>query len=413
MSSKNIIVVGANFANKGAEAMLMTVHTELSKRLSNPKFFMICHDFESPLAISSGFTPICPPKPNLYWKIYWKLFGIKGKAYKFLTGRPNPYKDRIFMESVKQAVQQPDFTINVSGFAFGDDWGVGMVKESLKLVKYTKQKGGKYIFMPQAWGPFTSSALRHATLKMLKNSFLFHARDKISRDHLGDLWKLDKSQIAMIPDIAFIFNSENQLDSVESIIEEGKVKGKKIVAITPNLRVFERSFEKNGDNSYLLVLEQLIKYIIRKGGFHVLLVPNEIKPGGADPRDDRKVIKILKDRIGIDDSCTYVEEYYSAGQVKNIIGKCDFVISSRYHSLIFALSQNIPSMAISWSHKYSELFSLFDMEEFVLEKEQMNIDTMVERFEHLLKNSERISEKIGLGSTKIKQQIHELFDKLI
>ena len=47
----------------------------------------------------------------------------------------------------------------------------------------------------------------------------------------------------------------------------------------------------------------------------------------------------------------------SAAQVKSVIGSCDILLSSRYHALIAALSQQVPAVAIGWSHKYDELMA--------------------------------------------------------
>jgi polysaccharide pyruvyl transferase WcaK-like protein len=47
-------------------------------------------------------------------------------------------------------------------------------------------------------------------------------------------------------------------------------------------------------------------------------------------------------------------------------------ISSRFHSLIAGLSQQVPILAIGWSHKYRELLQLFDLEEYCLDYRKLN-----------------------------------------
>ena len=60
--NERILVVGAGYANKGAEAMLLTVQAELSRRLGNAEF-LIWHPkpWEVPLAAAEGISALDPP----------------------------------------------------------------------------------------------------------------------------------------------------------------------------------------------------------------------------------------------------------------------------------------------------------------------------------------------------------------
>ena len=46
----------------------------------------------------------------------------------------------------------------------------------------------------------------------------------------------------------------------------------------------------------------------------------------------------------------------TAATIKAAIGQLDFLVTSRYHTIIAAMSQRVPVIAIGWSHKYGDLF---------------------------------------------------------
>ena len=108
----------------------------------------------------------------------------------------------------------------------------------------------------------------------------------------------------------------------------------------------------------------------------------------------------------------FKDQYYSAQEIYNLIGSVDLLISSRFHALIFGFLQEKPVMAISWSHKYRELFSLFGLEKFVLESNEMNQDDTIRLLNKLLEEKTNVELKIKESITRLKTQVTEVFDEI-
>lgn len=61
-------------------------------------------------------------------------------------------------------------------------------------------------------------------------------------------------------------------------------------------------------------------------------------------------------------SIPMVSETYSL-KIKRVLGASKGTIGSRFHGLVNALSQGVPSIATGWSHKYQMLFQDYDFED--------------------------------------------------
>jgi colanic acid/amylovoran biosynthesis protein len=79
--------------------------------------------------------------------------------------------------------------------------------------------------------------------------------------------------------------------------------------------------------------------------------------------EDERLCQSLADKV----PSAILIQPENADETKAIIAKAKACVSSRYHACISALSNGVPCLATSWSHKYQELYNEYECPSYVLE----------------------------------------------
>ena len=140
---------------------------------------------------------------------------------------------QIFLGKIGIGVQvnKMDALIDISGFAFSDQWGHGPTRDVASLAHFYKKQGKPVIFLPQAFGPFSNDESKKGIRKLIDNTDLIFARDRQSKKYLSDVFG-PSAKIRLCPDITTDFNV-NQIDNFEFRASAPWV------AIIPNIRITE------------------------------------------------------------------------------------------------------------------------------------------------------------------------------
>jgi polysaccharide pyruvyl transferase WcaK-like protein len=331
-----ILIDGGGFGNKGAEAMLLVVVSAL--RSMNPqtkiKVRLRPHQFAD--AKQHGLIPISNAGQNSTTARYVRKLPA---ALLYLTCHAR---------------------VDIGGYQFGDPWSVGTAKSAGKLCSYFRRLGKHTLFMPQAWGPFTKPGLESAVARIVENCDCAYVRDRSSLAAIESIVGKNHPHVRSSLDIAWNFPSPDLEIGSKLICSVGLKHPKEIktICITPNLRVYERASGRGAENSYLRILADLVRHLCAKSDRQVVLLGHALvdrTQSPLDATDDRTLCRLIMEQLPQALPVAHIDEYLSAEQIKSVIGNCHQLISSRYHALIAAFSQNVPAAAIGWSHKYDEL----------------------------------------------------------
>jgi polysaccharide pyruvyl transferase WcaK-like protein len=409
----NILITGGGFQNKGAEAMLQTARQQLGRRLPDSRFFAAVNPDEHSLALGSGFEPA---------------------SKSWLAGRSLPALRRVFMASMRlpgsfsipvnsflrhilPALRSGrmeglniDAIVDISGYAFFENESWYAMNMIAAMNPSSKKQIGLY-FLPQAWGPFSSAASRFWIKAMLDKSSGFYSRDASSAAHLADALG-GATAIRCAPDIAFLFQGEQASAGGSILKAAGRVDSNRpAVGIVPNMRVYERTAGKAAQNEYVKTIEAVIRFVLKNMEADIVLLPNECRLNRGRP-DDRFLCSLLQSRFTGENRVIALTDSYTAGELKSIVANMELLVASRFHSLIFALSQSVPAMALGWSHKYFELLKSFGLERYVVSHEKLDAGNTLELLQSAWDSRMSSVEMIQSNLPAMKDGAAKVFDEI-
>lgn len=355
-----IQIDGIDTKNKGAELMLVAVLEQLEEVYPNSEVW---------LNHTGEFNPKVLPNfkldlkiPSMRWLSKWPA-----KICRRL-GHPFPIT-RLTQFYVRKDI---DLLLDAGGFQFSDQWKLTakQVKEKEKYYKKLKENGTCSVLLPQAFGPFKTTYGKQTVKILNQYTDLIFARDEISYECLVNAGA-EERKINISCDFTL---------PVKGVIPATFQYLKGAVCVIPNHKMISR--KKNNKDEYIGLLKDIID-LYEKKGQPIFMLNHE---GFRDKNLCEQVNAEIEKKIPVVSGIT-------AKEVKGLIGNSHTVISSRFHGVVSALSQGVPCLATSWSHKYEMLFRDFGQEGRIL-SEEVDWAINMEKITTLEQNHETIAENI-------------------
>ena len=350
----NIEIKGVQFSNKGAELMLIAILEQLDEHLD---------DYQITLSPGQFLPYLNRAKLGAWQKLsfrrsHFDLTGLFGKLPKKLLALFRRYG--IVTEA------EIDVILDASGFAYGEQWGTRSLKHTLNEIVRFKKSGKKYIFLPQAFGPFEKENYKKLAREIFSQADLVFPRDEKSYHAIisCDDKLSQKPQIKLSPDFTCLVQPHPFIDrtrSSQACETETSVVNKPTICLIPNNKMVSKFHHQNANKDQKPYIEFFItvgKYY-KKNGWQVVLLNHEGK-------EDKQLCNQIAQELSSDETILILNDL-SALDIKAYIGSVDAVISSRFHGCVSALTQGTPCLATSWSHKYQMLFSEYGLAENVID----------------------------------------------
>lgn len=332
--SLTIAITNATFGgNKGAEAMLLVVTKSLAK------------DFP-------GCLLVIEKSRLLDAKIYKtreKQLKSQGIDVVWLeTDLKNLFANLLFgYRASDDSIVNPDVVIDLGGLNFQDSSLRGALRVLLNYFPFIIRRTN-IIFFTQDMGPMQRKLIRMiAGFILLRVKAIFVRSDRTMEELYKNFPKIRTRLLGPYPDCALALEAIATPRTNEDL--------RPVIILAPSIILYERYGKQ-----YLDMFSDIIESLHRTHRFIIL-----VHTFGANENiDDRFVAKKLAERHS---KLSYIGDNLMVEELKGIIKTAEWVISSRYHVLVAALSENVPVISIGWNVKYKSLLMLYGIESHEVE----------------------------------------------
>jgi colanic acid/amylovoran biosynthesis protein len=247
----------------------------------------------------------------------------------------------------------------------------------------------KIVVMPNSYGPFMGKIEQFIVKRVMKNVDLIYARENISGRYLQNLLGRD---VYFSPDLGFYINP-GKTDCNIPLPKSGKK-----VAIT--MRPYRFPEYTDSQKRYLRYINEMfiVSRRLIENGYHPVFVAHTLGPSAHE--DDRialnRVIEKLKDEGISNEDYTYVDDRnMDCYAITDLYSQVDYIIGTRFHSVIFAMTSIKPAIAISYSgNKTIGIMMDMGLEDYVVKIGELNSEVLLNKFYKLVAEEDTVKGKI-------------------
>lgn len=275
--------------------------------------------------------------------------------YKHLNKPVNDQILKIFFSHLSDA---NGVIFSGGGYLNGIWWADGLYSKTFPALA-ARLAGVPVILTSQALGPFYHPIDKFVAWLLFSSCTRIGVRDgDQSKYTVQKISRQASKRVITTGDDAIEIPAPSELEIHLTLKENGiELNDCKLIAI--NLRdssKYQKGYSKPMFSKIAIFLDRLLE----QGNTHILFIPISYNKEDDDRNSAQNIISIMKHP----DKTTIITKEYPPSFIKGLIRRSHIVVGTSYHFLLFALSQNIPAIALYqnkyYSHKLNGLFELYE-----------------------------------------------------
>ena len=303
--------------------------------------------------------------------------------------------------------------------------GLGVLKSLYEIYLATLLKKPVMIYA-QSISLLQGKIARTITRWVLNRVNLITLREEKSLGFVQGL-NIRQTPIFVTADAALLFASAPQARAKKILTNEeiGNPVPLVIITTTANMPWTVNYIEKIA--KYQSMLASLITYITKKTKAQILFIPMDIKSDNQEASLVSKVRKLIGKAFGGGFSYTEEKELlsgiiaqienksrvkilqgnYSPQEIKAIITLCEVHIATRMHSIIFASTAGVPSLAIPYEPKIASFMEMLGQDEYIIDINNLDLEEAISKFNKLWANRDKAREVILAKIEVLKEKSYQ------
>jgi colanic acid/amylovoran biosynthesis protein len=266
------------------------------------------------------------------------------------------------------------------------------------------------ILHTQSIGPFATKFQEWIIKVVLNKTQLILVREDYTLATLKKIGVKANLVIRTI-DAGFLFTSDKEIQLSDFIENAEILKSKTLVGIT-----VRKWLDKEGQDNFEKEVALFINMITKGRDVNVLLIPQVTSTVHND--DDRDVANRIFTVVANKQcvmNCTISYNHY---ELKKLYDCLDFIVGTRFHSVIFSLTSYVPALAIEYEYKTGGIMKDLGLSKWVIPIEQVAADNLYEKFMQLLSERDIYKHRLQnilpdyiLKAKKVEDQMKEVYQQ--
>ena len=410
MANRKMVLTGTYSSfNKGDAAMQISTAQSIKKLWPNCDITVSTPFPEYDEDTYSGYKLIKSTRRNL---VLGTMQVIRAKTHRLLKKFFGVNADWLLGNEELQAFSEADVIIDLSGDTLTEDYGPHVTYSHFLPILLGLALNKPVFVCAQSIGPFKLT--KGFAKYILKQVDAVTAREEITYNYLKDL---GIKNVKLVSDMAFLLDPI-EADEARKILEKENIKlsDRPTLGVTVSNLVEKRynSSNETDTTSFTTDMAGFLDKAIDELEINVLFLGHVTGP--SNDKDDRLVAgQVMSHMKHAEKHASLLSGNYRPDELKGVIGLCDIFLGSRMHSNIGALSSNVPTAAIGYSHKTQGIMNSFGLGGFVYDIDSLQFDSLADGLQDLLEKNSEIIKKLDNSISEIKKSSMinvDIIDKL-
>jgi polysaccharide pyruvyl transferase WcaK-like protein len=317
------------------------------------------------------------------------------------------FRELSFLMSSHHHIKSLDLLIVSGGGQLTErDGPWGFPYTIFKWIILARWAGVRCMFLNVGAGPLTGPLSKYFVRRALAAAQYVSLRDRESRDLLDEIGF--KGKCLVYPDSAY--GLQFALPSNAIPLER---RSQPIIGFAP--------LPYPGPRMHAAEEDQIVydAFIGKLAGFASWLLGQSyaLSVFGTDTGVDPVAVKdfqtVLANQLGVSPAqYTVNHSVRSVHDLLATMARMDFVVTCRFHGVIFAHLLNKPVLAIAHHPKVSDLMAELGLSSYCVDIRNFDSDLLADRFASMIANAEDIKSRMAVILTKNRQRLANQFDEL-
>ena len=259
------------------------------------------------------------------------------------------------------------------------------------------------VLAPQSIGPVRSRFGRWLMRRALRAADRIFVREGESLILIGALFPLHvrEQQLAKVQtagDLAFWFHRQPEASLEAECAQLGIDPTRKLLGLTVVDWNFPRAADPQAARAnYIASLSAFIRHVEARQS-HQIVIFNQV----AHDLELARTIGSLHPAVIVD------AQERDASVLAGLIGLCDVFVGTRFHSCIFALVENVATVAIAYLPKTSGIMHDLELDDLVLHIDSISGEQLIRLFERVASERDSVQSRISANLETYRRR-HDAF----